>query len=236
MCRCAGDQARMAGARRRGALVCGARACASVFVCVCVCVCVYVCAFVRGARVRVSVCVCVCGPRHTTTTDRNISAIVRGSRRKHTSIHRRSSSSETYTCRHVVSSTCRSVRRSLGSPQKRTRTIVPFSDEITHTPPRVSRVSRVSPQVDLSLCGARASNARPTAERDAALVGAYGAATCRGRSAVDLAELQMSAAGVRVVARFDGWPWQTRSGGVRRRPRSRLRRGGGGRRGSGGAR
>eukprot|EP00660_Eupelagonema_oceanica_P006237 gene6237-8021_t len=58
--------------------------------------------------------------------------------------------------------------------------------------------------VDLSLCGARRKNLLPHADRDPTLVRIYGRDRCAGRSAVDLAVVQMRDAGVEVV---DRWDW-----------------------------
>ena len=60
--------------------------------------------------------------------------------------------------------------------------------------------------VDLSLCGARAANHEPSAERDPDLLRIYGRERCRGASAVDLAVYQMRQAGVVVVDRYTWRP------------------------------
>merc|ERR1712008_178969 len=58
--------------------------------------------------------------------------------------------------------------------------------------------------VDLNLCGARRDNYRKDAEEDPVLVRTYGRDFCLGKSAVDLAVVQMRQAGVQVI---DGFPW-----------------------------
>eukprot|EP00927_Polykrikos_kofoidii_P073034 TRINITY_DN69105_c0_g1_i1.p1 TRINITY_DN69105_c0_g1~~TRINITY_DN69105_c0_g1_i1.p1 ORF type:complete len:249 (-),score=48.67 TRINITY_DN69105_c0_g1_i1:118-822(-) len=58
--------------------------------------------------------------------------------------------------------------------------------------------------VDLNLCGARKDNFVKHAERDPVLVRAYGEDFCKGKSAVDLAVVQMRRSGVEVIERF---PW-----------------------------
>ncbi|CAK9084388.1 CCA tRNA nucleotidyltransferase [Durusdinium trenchii] len=58
--------------------------------------------------------------------------------------------------------------------------------------------------VDLKLCGARTENFQPTAEAAPVLVQIYGRELCRGKSAVDLAVVQMKRAGVEVL---EGWDW-----------------------------
>lgn len=60
--------------------------------------------------------------------------------------------------------------------------------------------------VDLNLCGARQENFEHTAHYDPVLVGIYGREFCAGKSAVDLAIVQMKRAGVEVVASA-GWDW-----------------------------
>jgi hypothetical protein len=58
--------------------------------------------------------------------------------------------------------------------------------------------------VDLSLCGARAPNYTvANAQNDPALLDLFGAEAVAGRSAVDLAVLQMEEAGVEVLPHFD---------------------------------
>ena len=62
--------------------------------------------------------------------------------------------------------------------------------------------------VDLNLCGARSENFEKTADRDPVLVRIYGREFCQGKSAVDLAIVQMSRAGVEVIERdAGGWQW-----------------------------
>eukprot|EP00435_Cladocopium_sp_Y103_P075374 s26_g57.t1 len=53
--------------------------------------------------------------------------------------------------------------------------------------------------VDLNLCGARQENFEHTAHYDPVLVGIYGREFCKGKSAVDLAIVQMKRAGVEVL-------------------------------------
>mmetsp|Transcript_29829 Transcript_29829/g.65190 ORF Transcript_29829/g.65190 Transcript_29829/m.65190 type:complete len:309 (-) Transcript_29829:88-1014(-) len=62
--------------------------------------------------------------------------------------------------------------------------------------------------VDLSLCGAREDNYLPTADLDPVLRKIYGEEACKGRSAVDLAVLQMRSAGVQVV---ESYTWKQSS-------------------------
>ncbi|OLP79258.1 hypothetical protein AK812_SmicGene40469 [Symbiodinium microadriaticum] len=62
--------------------------------------------------------------------------------------------------------------------------------------------------VDLNLCGARSENFEKTADRDPVLVRIYGCEFCQGKSAVDLAIVQMNRAGVEVIERdAGGWQW-----------------------------
>ena len=62
--------------------------------------------------------------------------------------------------------------------------------------------------VDLNLCGARSENYEKTADRDPVLVRIYGREFCQGKSAVDLAIVQMQRAGVEVIERdAGGWDW-----------------------------
>ena len=61
--------------------------------------------------------------------------------------------------------------------------------------------------VDLNLCGARKENFALTAHYDPVLVGIYGREFCAGKSAVDLAIIQMKRAGVEVLEASAGWDW-----------------------------
>ena len=60
--------------------------------------------------------------------------------------------------------------------------------------------------VDLTLCGARAENFEKNAAEDPVLVRTYGRDVCVGRSARDLAILQMRQAGVEVLE--EGYEWK----------------------------
>ena len=60
--------------------------------------------------------------------------------------------------------------------------------------------------VDLNLCGARGENFGHTAHYDPVLVRIYGREFCEGKSAVDLAVVQMKRAGVEVLEGSD-WDW-----------------------------
>eukprot|EP00930_Biecheleria_cincta_P035975 TRINITY_DN24700_c0_g1_i1.p1 TRINITY_DN24700_c0_g1~~TRINITY_DN24700_c0_g1_i1.p1 ORF type:complete len:281 (-),score=43.31 TRINITY_DN24700_c0_g1_i1:61-903(-) len=67
---------------------------------------------------------------------------------------------------------------------------------------------RVRVVVDLALCGARSDNFECTADKDPVLVQSYGREFCAGKSAVDLAVIQMRRAGVEVIERdAGGWSW-----------------------------
>eukprot|EP00929_Paragymnodinium_shiwhaense_P092170 TRINITY_DN52047_c0_g1_i1.p1 TRINITY_DN52047_c0_g1~~TRINITY_DN52047_c0_g1_i1.p1 ORF type:complete len:231 (-),score=48.93 TRINITY_DN52047_c0_g1_i1:149-841(-) len=65
--------------------------------------------------------------------------------------------------------------------------------------PRLRLPREVRVVVDLSLCGARSDNYDKTADQDPVLLRAYGLERCMGKSAVDLAILQMRSAGVEVL-------------------------------------
>ena len=60
--------------------------------------------------------------------------------------------------------------------------------------------------VDLNLCGARNENFQKTADSDPVLVQIYGRDFCHGKSAVDLAIVQMKRAGVEILE-GTGWDW-----------------------------
>lgn len=61
------------------------------------------------------------------------------------------------------------------------------------------------PEVDLNLCGARSENFAKRAAEDPVLVRIYGLSECQGKSAVDLAILQMRGAGVEVQEDAQLW-------------------------------
>jgi len=74
------------------------------------------------------------------------------------------------------------------------------SQQALHTLALFGLQGQVRVVVDLSLCGARSDNFDKNAHTDPVLVGIYGHEMCVGKSAVDLAVLQMRTAGVDVVA------------------------------------
>ena len=67
--------------------------------------------------------------------------------------------------------------------------------------------SKVRVVVDLNLCGARKENFDHTAHYDPVLVRLYGREFCEGKSAVDLAIVQMKRAGVEVVESSNAFYW-----------------------------
>jgi len=67
--------------------------------------------------------------------------------------------------------------------------------------------SKVRVVVDLNLCGARKENFSHTAHYDPVLVRLYGREFCEGKSAVDLAIVQMKRAGVEVVESSNACYW-----------------------------
>merc|ERR1712056_146208 len=73
------------------------------------------------------------------------------------------------------------------------------SQEIVRLLQRERLDQQVHVVVDLNLCGARRDNYEKNAEQDPVLVHAYGRDVCVGKSAVELAVVQMRQAGVEVI-------------------------------------
>lgn len=71
---------------------------------------------------------------------------------------------------------------------------------------RLGLDEKVRVVVDLNLCGARSENFEKSADQDPVLVRTYGRQFCVGKSAVDLAIVQMRQTGVEVLEE-GGFPW-----------------------------